>query len=181
MKQTILIHGVRFKDEFYNPETPSLSNSHWIPWIQKQLSLKDELAQGLEFPRSYDPIYEDWVKTLEQLEINEQTILVGHSAGGGFLLRYLSEHPDIKVAKVVLIAPWLDPSKELSTNFFNFSFDENLANRFPLHIFVSSDDFDDIQTSFSLIKSKLAKAIYHEFTDKEHFCFTEFPELLELL
>jgi hypothetical protein len=67
------------------------------------------------------------------------------------------------------------------TNFFNFSFDENLANRFPLHIFVSSDDFDDIQTSFSLIKSKLAKAIYHEFTDKEHFCFTEFPELLELL
>ncbi len=184
MKQTIIIHGMPSKEEFYDPKFPSGSNFHWLPWLQKQLNIKDELSQALEFPRAYDPIYKDWVEVFEQMELNEDTNLIGHSCGGGFLLRYLSEHPDLKVAKVFLIAPWwIDIEEELGSDksFFDFKLDTNLAMRFPVHIFMSSDEDEVMQESFRSIKEKLPEAIYHEYTDRKHFCTPEFPELLALL
>ena len=184
MKQTILIHGMPSKKGFYNPQNSSPSNAQWLPWLQKQLALRDELSQTPEMPQAFDPIYKDWLEVFEQFELNEQTVLIGHSCGGGFLLRYLSEHHDLKVAKVFLIAPWLiDLEKELVTDvlFLDFPLDTSLAQRFPIHIFTSSDDDSAMQDSLKLLKEKLPEAIYHEYTDKEHFCTKEFPELLELL
>jgi len=184
MKQTIIIHGMPSKQEFYNPSSATPSNKQWLPWIQRQLALRDELSQTPEMPRAFDPIYKDWLEVFEQFELNEQTVLIGHSCGGGFLLRYLSQHPDLKVAKVFLIAPWLvDVKKELEADptFHDYEIDVKLAKRFPVHVFISSDDGRAMQVSFKTLKEKLPDAVYHEYTDKRHFCTKEFPELLELL
>lgn len=179
MKQVILIHGSLDEKEFYDPSVPSPSNCHWFPWIQKQLALQDILSQSPEFPQPFDPVYESWVEVFEQYDVNEETVLVGHSCGAGFLLRYLSEHPNIAPKRVILVAPWLDPERELSTSFFDFVIDVELVTRTDLHVFVSSDDEDYILTSCERIRQVLPNATYHEFTDKEHFCIPEFPELLE--
>lgn len=186
MKQVIIIHGSPEKDDFFDPNTTSPSNRCWIPWIQKQLSLQDQLCQAPEFPKPYDPLYEEWVKTFQQFELNTESILVGHSCGGGFLIRYLSEHSELKPMKVILVAPWLDPEKELSTDFFNFEIDPELSKRTEIHLFISSDDFEEIQTSLKLIEKSLPSITYHRFLDKGHFDdFTEnskqFPELLEII
>jgi predicted alpha/beta hydrolase family esterase len=181
MKQTILIHGMPYKHEFYDVKIPSPSNSQWFPWIQKQLSLRDEISQALEMPRAFDPIYKDWVAVFENCKIDNETVLVGHSCGGGFLLKYLSEHTELRPKKVVLVAPWLDPEKEISTPFFDFVIDSKLTERTDIHIFISSDDFDGCLISFEIIKKALPNAHWHTFTDREHFCTTEFPELLEVL
>jgi predicted alpha/beta hydrolase family esterase len=169
MKQVIIIHGAPYEDKFYSPEVPSPSNCNWIPWLQKQLAIKDVLSQALEMPKPYDPIYEQWVEVFQQMKISSKTTLIGHSCGGGFLLRYLSENKDVYPGKVVLVAPWLDPIHELSTDFFKFDIDNNLSNRTKLHIFVSDDDFEEVQSSLMLIKKEVPNAIYHEFTDKGHF------------
>ncbi len=181
MKHTILIHGMPYKHEFYDVKIPSPSNSHWFPWIQKQLSLRDEVAQTLEMPRAFDPLYKDWVAVIENFKIDGETTLIGHSCGGGFLLKYLSEHAELRPQKVVLVAPWLDPEKEILNPFFDFTIDPTLTDRTDLHIFISSDDFAGCLASFEIIRKALPNAHWHEFTDREHFCTPEFPELLGAL
>ena len=184
MKQTIIIHGAPYEDKFYSPEIPSPSNCNWFPWLQKQLSMKDELCQVLEFPKPYDPIYEDCLKVLKQMDISNQTTLIGHSWGGGFLLRYLSENKNIIPKKVILVAPWLDTGSELTTDFFKFEIDSDLSSRTQLHVFISSDDTENID-SFEIVKKALPSATYHEFTDKGHFDGDgpekSIPELLEVI
>lgn len=111
MKNAILIHGWPGKEEYFDPNIPSPSNSHWFPWVQHQLLLKKIEAQTPEMPKAYEPNYEAWKEMFERFEINENSILIGHSCGGGFLTRWLSEN-DVRVGKVALVAPWLDPLPE---------------------------------------------------------------------
>ena len=109
MNQVILIHGMPDKEEYYDPNTESSSNRQWLPWAQKELSKKDILTQALEMPHPYNPVYEDHCEVFEQMKISSETILVGHSCGAGFLLRYFSEHPELYPKKIILAAPWIDP------------------------------------------------------------------------
>ncbi len=133
---------------------------------------------------AFDPRYKDWKKTFEQFEVSDETTLIGHSCGGGFLVRYLSEHKDLKIRSLFLIAPWVvDTGEDLTSDlsFLKCELDEKFATRFPVHIFMSSDDDSVMQDSFKYLKEKVPNAVYHEFTDKKHFCIKEFPELLNLL
>jgi predicted alpha/beta hydrolase family esterase len=182
MKQVILIHGLPDDNEFDDPLIPSPSNSQWFPWVQKQLAMQGEVCQSLEFPfRNHEPVYSAWLNVIENFKIDSNTTLVGHSCGGGFLLRYLSEYPDLKPKRVILVAPWIDPQKELSTHFFDFNIDETLNERTDVCMFASADDMESVLISIKRIKEKLPTITCHEFTNKGHFCTPQFPELLELL
>jgi hypothetical protein len=181
MKNTIIIHGSPDREEYYDRATPSPSNSHWIPWLQKELNFRDEISVVPEMPAPYDPLYSDWDDVISQYVIDTHTTLIGHSSGGGFLLRYLSEHPEINPARVVLIAPWMDPDHELSTPFFDFVIDAEITERTDLHIFTSSDDSDSCVRSFQLLENALPDATYHKYDDRGHFCSAEFSELLDVL
>jgi len=184
MRNAIIIHGMPGKEEYYSPEYPSASNFQWLPWLQKQLLMRDIHAVTPEMPRAYLPEYETWRKEFERNDITPQTILVGHSCGGGFLVRWLSEHVEQHVGKVVLVAPWLDPENELQNGFFDFEIDPKIAARTKgLALFHSRDDFSGIQESVSKLKHVLSDIKYVEFKDKGHFTAEElgkngFPELL---
>lgn len=188
MKTAILIHGMPSKEEYMKPTVPAASNNQWFPWIQKQLSLKGIVAQTPEMPEPYHPDYEKWREVFEQFKLNEDTMLVGHSCGGGFLVRWLSEHT-IKVGKVVLVAPWINPkSTEPATGFFDFQVDPNLASKTEsLSLFISSDDEQDELNTAKMLEEKVKDIKVLKFTDKGHFCVgfnlktEEFPELLEVL
>ena len=107
MKNAIILHGQPGKEEYYNPERPSMSNAHWIAWIQAQLLKNDIAAATPEVPFAFKPEWELWKQEVERFDINPDTILIGHSRGGEFWLRYLSENKDIRVGKVILVAPSL--------------------------------------------------------------------------
>jgi predicted alpha/beta hydrolase family esterase len=174
------------ESEFRDPNRESSSNCHWLPWIQRQLVLNDILAQTPEMPVAYKPEYEAWKKMFESFELNEETILVGHSCGAGFIIRYLSENK-IKVGRVVLVAPWLDPDQYLDTGMFNFTIDPRLVSRTNgLSILCSTDDMDEVVRSVKRLKSELEDAKFIEFSNKGHFVFddlktNEFPELLSAI
>lgn len=185
MKNAIIVHGMPGKDEYYDPNFPSASNYCWIPWLQKQLIVKDIAAQTPEVPNAWKPDYEAYKHEFERFEVTPETILVGHSCGGGFLVRWLSEHPDVKAGKVVLVAPWLDPNREDTTDFFEFTIDSQLAKRTAgLTIFNSDDDSAGVHTSVKMIREAVENVQYKEFHNMGHFTHedmdtAEFPELLK--
>lgn len=181
MKQTILIHGAPYKEEFYDPTLPSPSNAHWFPWLQKQYALKDQLCQTPEFPKPFDPLYNEWKEVLENFTIHSDTTLIGHSCGAGFLMKYLSENAQLAAKNIFLIAPWLDLDHELSTNFFDFKIDKNVEKRNVIHVFYSLDDDKSILKSVAYIKENLPHIHFHQYVHKGHFCQSEFEELLPFL
>jgi predicted alpha/beta hydrolase family esterase len=131
------------------------------------------------------PNYELWKSEFEKNKINSSTILVGHSCGGGFIIRWLSENKDILVDKVILVAPWLDPFNRKGNNFFDFQIDYNIVSRCnKFMIFNSTNDAKDIFESLEIIKKNIKDVKIKDFKDYGHFCFSDlntdkFPELLE--
>lgn len=187
MRNAIIVHGSAEKEEFFSDRFPSLSNSHWIPWLQKQLIINGVLTQTPEMSVNLKPDYSEWKKEFEKFPVNEETLLVGFSCGGGFLLRWLSEN-QIKVGKLILVAPWLDPSRRETDTFFDFTLDFEIQNRISkIHLLVSEDDdTEGIKESVEKIRSVLPQVELHRFKDKGHFTFEDmktekFPELLEIV
>jgi uncharacterized protein len=181
MKNAIILHGTCSRKEYYSGDLPSLSNQHWIPWLQKQLLTRDIMAYAPDMPLAFKPAYELWRREAERYDIGPETMLVGHSTGGGFWARWLSEHPDVKVGKVVLVAPWLDPNNIKKTTFFDFEIDPKLVKRTAgLTIFASDNDHLGIRWSVETFRAKLPGHHYREFHGLGHFMdVTEFPELLK--
>lgn len=184
MKNAILLHGKPGEQEYYDVSTPSCSNYHWFPWLQKQLLVKDIKADTPEVPYAFDPQWDLWKKEVERFEINPDTILVGHSCGGGFWIRYLSENKNIKAGKVILVAPSLNTEKTWGKKFFDFKIDPALIERVKeLVIFNSTDDKVGIQESVRRIRQAIPSVKYREFKNMGHFTANdmaaEFPELLE--
>jgi hypothetical protein len=186
----ILVPGRPDKDEHYDPKRPSNSEDHWFSWLKRQLILKDILAVSIEPPFPFRPRYDEWKKEFERFEILSNTILVGHSCGGGFLIRYLSEHKDVKVGKVVLVAPWINPDNyEVSdtADFFEFEIDPDFPSRTKgVTMFISSDDEPSVVKTVEILKSKVIGLDVRQYKDKGHFTLNtlgthEFPELLEEL
>ncbi len=141
-------------------------------------------------PKSYYPEYEVWKKELERFEVGPETMLVGHSCGGGFLVRWLSENPEQKVGKVVLVAPWLGirfDDGPFDETFFKFKMRCGIADQTEgLYVFNSTDDFSAIQESVQMIRDQVDQVQYREFSGKGHFTMSsmgteEFPELSEEL
>jgi predicted alpha/beta hydrolase family esterase len=188
MKNAILVPGRPDKDEHYNPNYPSNSEDHWFGWLKRQLILKDIHTVAIEPPFPFRPRYNLWKKEFERFDITSDTILVGHSCGGGFLVRWLSENKDRRVGRVVLVAPWLNPENNPisdTADFFDFEIDPNLVTRTAgVTIFNSDNDQDTIHKSVQIIRDKVKDIEYKEFHNYGHFCLgdmktREFPELLK--
>ena len=184
MKTAIVLHGMPSKKKYYDPSRSSESNGHWLPWLQHELIIRDILAQTPEMPKPYEPNYENWLNVFKQFTIDEDTIVIGHSCGGGFLVRWLSEN-EVKVGKVVLVAPWIDPGNIEAGDFFKFNIDSSLVDKTNgVTIFVSDDDDKVIHESAKMILDSAPGVNYREFHNYGHFCYSdmktrEFPELLE--
>lgn len=178
------------KADYYSADKSTPSNAMWFPWLSRQLMSKDIFPIAPEMPSSWRPRYHLWEQELERFEIDEETDLVGHSCGGGFLLRWLSQNPQISCNTIALVAPWINPSDDSDVDvadFFNFDIDPNIPKRVSKFvIFNSLDDHSAVLKTVGIIMSKLKDISYREFSDKGHFTSKSlggdaFPELLEEL
>ncbi len=186
----ILVPGRPDRDEHYDPKRPSNSEDHWFSWLKRQLILRDIHAVSIEPPFPFRPRYDEWKKEFERFDLSPETILVGHSCGGGFLVRYLSEHKDLHVGKVALVAPWTNPDnnpRSDTADFFNFTIDPEFPARTAgVAVFVSSDDKPDVLETVGILRQKVHDLNFKEYTDKGHFVIesmktNKFPELLEAI
>jgi predicted alpha/beta hydrolase family esterase len=64
---------------------------NWFPWLKTKLEEKGHKVFVPQFPTPKGESLESWLKVLDTYKpyINQNTIIVGHSKGGLFLLRVL--------------------------------------------------------------------------------------------
>lgn len=187
MKNAIIVHGMPSEEEYASGEGSNPSKMHWLPWLKEELEKRGIPTVTPELPKPYAPVCEEWKAAFEASgTINEETILVGHSCGAGFIVRWLSENK-CRVGRVVLVGPWLDPEGTLPTGFFDFQIDPSLAERAEgVTVFVSLDDGQAVLDSVARLKKEIPGVIVKEFQHRGHFTLEdmgkrEFPELLGAL
>ena len=181
MKEALILHGTCDKEEFFDKDMSSLSNSHWFPWLQKKLLCHNFLCQTPEMPTPYNPNYEEWLNTFEKFYNQDIKIIIGHSAGAGFMLKWLQDNPETKLDKLILVAPWLDIERECA-DFLDFQIKDNgLNNIKEISLFYSADDEKSILDSVNKILSHYKNIKVYSFKNKGHFVYgtigSTFPEL----
>jgi len=183
--KVILVHGCPNRDD-NNPKTRTY-DKHWQPWIKNKL---EKLGIKVNFPlmpHPWKPIYEDHKRVFEKLNIDENSILIGHSCGASFLVRWLGDTKK-KIKKLILVAPWKEPNhkNQEKAEFYNFDIDSSIRERVEEVIVFTSDDEEKTGKESAKIFGKELKAKVIEL--KKHGHFTEgdmgkieFPELLDVI
>ena len=190
MKKVVLLYG-RFSEELaVLPEVNPNDERNWMGWTKKQLVERGFQVICPIVPKVWEAPYNEWKKVLDEAGIDDDTILVGLSAGSAACLRYIIEE-NKTISKLILIAPGIYTKKENSfpstDDFYNFNIEDNVKNQIKngTTIFVSNDDplndpLIDVQDAMKIYEKKLNARIVC-FEDRGHFSFLikTFPELLE--
>ena len=187
----IIIHGSSFNDKEKLAQGASpINKRNWIPIIKMKLEKRGIETDTPLMPKNWEPNYNDWKKEFEKLKINENSILIGHSAGGAFLVRWLGETKR-KIKKLILVAPaWSsetipEDEPKFLWNFYEFGIDKKIKERVnEIIIFVSNDERDTIKKSVEVYSKKL-NITPIVLNSRGHFCVSgnsinkEFFELSE--
>ncbi len=185
MKNCVIIHGCPSDvEKAMNPETRT-HDKHWIPWIKENL-----IKAGIEtrvplMPDPWNPEYEKFKSAFEENQINKQTILIGHSCGCAFLVRWLGESKQ-EISKLILVAPWKIPDADDPRRkaFYLYPIDPTIKSRVKkIILFTSDDEEDDGKESVKLFHDALDGEII-ELKGRGHYTMGDmgteiFPELLK--
>jgi len=92
MKNFTIIHGSSSHEkEILKRGEPQQNKRNWIPWLKKELESKGFQVNTPLMPNNDFPNYNEWKTEFEKIEVNKDSTLIGHSAGGTFLARWLGE------------------------------------------------------------------------------------------
>jgi leucyl-tRNA synthetase len=184
ISNVVIVHGSPQYDKRKNKDYVPENDKHWMPWLKKKLEKQKIKFDSPLMPVSWNPKYEDWKIEFEKIKLDENSILIGHSAGGAFLVRWLGETKR-KFRKLILVAAGKinDSSNERLHKFYDFELNKDVKSRIEeIIIFVSDNERDSIKKS-SRVYENIFRCKLIEFKGKGHFCrkdgVTEFPELLE--
>jgi predicted alpha/beta hydrolase family esterase len=181
----IVIHGCPSDAEkAMNLETRTY-DKHWIPWIKKELCARGIETETPLMPNPWTPDYNAFKAEFEKYLIMNNTILVGHSCGCAFLVRWLGETKRT-VKKLILVAPWKIPDEDdtFRKAFYIYPIDANIKSQVEdIVMFTSNDEEDDGKKSLRIFHEALGGKII-DLKDHGHYTSgdmgtEEFPELLK--
>ena len=194
-KQVVAIHGGETFDT-YEEYLSFLKNFEIDLGMLKlrEKSWKKTLAEELggdfevilpEMPNTLNAKYAEWKIMFDKFTpfLNDNVILIGHSLGGIFLAKYLSENIfSKKIAATFLIsAPFGD--KNFEPTLGDFVFSGSLAKLQEqggkIFLYYSKDDLCVSFSDLGKYKQELPEAEEMVFEDRGHFNQPEFPELVE--
>jgi uncharacterized protein len=193
--QIVFIHGGDSFDtveEFYE----ALRIWTYNPYAEERKRWRDAIIKATEsthegivpaMPNKQNADYQAWSIWFEKVIpfLRDDVVLVGHSMGGGFLLRYLSENKlPIIVSQLHLVATVLDDVDcpgvgEFGVDIVTWSGFVSCIHE--VHIWHSSDDQYVPLHHSERLAQKYPRAITRYFTDRGHFLLPEFPELLAII
>jgi hypothetical protein len=184
-KNCIIIHGCPSDAETaMNFETRTY-DKHWIPWTREQLITKNIPTIAPLMPDPWEPDYIKFKNEFEKYDVDENTILIGHSCGCAFLVRWLGETKR-RIFKLILVAPWKIPEKadKFRQKFYIYPVDESIKDRVDkIVMFTANDEGCDGKKSLKIFHDSLGGKIVEL---KKHGHYTmrdmgtvEFPELLK--
>ena len=181
----VLVHGCPSKPE-ERVDVTKASDKHWIPWMREQMQKNKIQVFTPLMPEPWKPDYAVWKKEFEKIPVDEHTVVVGHSCGGAFLVRWLGE-TQRKVKKLILLAGAkipADDANEVIRNLYDFDIDPRIRDNVgEIAILISDDDEDRHRKSATMYVEALHGKIM-KFKGKGHFLFKQmgtnaFPELFD--
>jgi len=178
MRNIFIIHG-----------TAGYPEENWFPWLKQKLEGLGCNVIVPQFPTPQNQTPESWFKVFLKYKkhLTSDTIIIGHSLGGTFLLRFLENSTiKIKAAFFVAVPIGIKPIKNYKTDklFLENAFDwaaikKNCHKFFVFHS--DNDPFVCVGNGEHLSKNLDVKLIL--VSEAGHFNkvagYTEFPLLLE--
>jgi len=194
MKQQVLvIHGGdtwKSKDDYLDFLRSVPINLEKLTRPGWKENLRPDLGNDFEvilptMPNKYDARYEEWVIIFEKLFqfLRDDVILIGHSMGGCFLVKYLTENdfPYKIKATYLVAAPYTDNKPEYEL--LSFSLPEDLKHfeeqSGAITIYQSEDDPLVPKSDAENYKSVFPNADLQLLTNRGHFGQEHFPELVD--
>ncbi len=178
MRNCVIIHGCSSAPGIITFE------NHWISWVAQKLNTHDIHTTTPRMPEPWQPQYEDYKKEFEKENIDENTILIGHSCGCAFLVRWLGESKQ-KIDTLILVAPWkIAGEQSPKKSFYQYTIDETIPERVKKIIMFTSDTEEKMgKDSLAIFQNALNGKII-SLTNKGHYTpddmnTNEFPELLK--
>jgi len=184
----VIVHGCPEDEEKAMDLERRTYDEHWLSWTKKELENKGVETFTPLMPDPWRPDYDKWKSEFDKFDINENTILIGHSCGCAFLVRWLGDTSK-KVKKLILVAPWKIPYGEgeklkIKKKFYEYGISENIKSDVKdIVIFTADDEEEDGKRSAKIFHDALGGKII-ELKGHGHYCYDdmgthEFPELLE--
>jgi len=184
-KNCIIIHGCPSNiKKAINPKTRTY-DKHWIPWVKRTLKSRGIKTETPLMPTPWQPDYKKFKNKFEKYNVNENTILIGHSCGCAFLVRWLGETKQ-KISKLILVAPWKinDEGDKYREAFYVYPIDFTIKERVNEIIMFTADDEEEAgRKSLEIFHHDLGGKII-ELLDHGHYTLDdmnteEFPELID--
>lgn len=159
-------------------------NKHWLPRAKQQLVKNNIPTLTPSMPSPWAPEYEKFKEEFEKYPVNENSILIGHSCGCAFLVRWLGNNKN-KIAKLILVAPWKindewDEKREL---FYTYDIDPSIKERVDEIIMFTSDNEEaagkeSLEIFKKILGGKIIELKNHGHYTKGDMWTDEFPELI---
>ena len=195
-QQVLIIHGGttydKYDDFIYDLKNKEVSLDRLKIFKDWKNSLPEELGENFEvlaprMPNGTNAQYDEWKIWFERIIplLEDKPIFVGHSLGGIFLAKYLSENIVFKKPRAVILvaAPFDDENSDESLGSFNLS--ESLINISSqcdqIYFIQSEDDPYVLFEQLEKYRKALQEAKYIIFKDRGHFLLESFPELVRLI
>lgn len=182
----IIIHGCPSSKDSLIDMSERTYYKHWIPWTRERLLEMGVPTSTPMLPEPWFPDYEKFKQEFEKYEVNEQTVLVGHSCGCAFLVRWLGD-TNRKIKRLILVAPWKFPKNNdpIKVKYYNFPISKDVKSNVGEIVIFTSDNEEKPGGTESL-------QIYQEglggetisLSGRGHYTINdmgtvEFPELLQ--
>lgn len=193
-QQIIVIHGgnafekyEEYLDYLRNKET-TIEKMRFKDWkANLGTVLGDEYdVLNPQMPNASNARYAEWKIWFEKLILlfDEDIIFIGHSLGGVFLAKYLSENDYPKKIKATFLvaAPFNTDEEHPLVDFVISNNLERFAKQGgKIFIYQSRDDEVVPFSNSDSYKKALPEAILKVFEDRQHFNQKEFPEIVETI
>lgn len=194
MKQVIFIHGgttfYKYDDYLNYLRSKPLDISRLTQQRRWSNRLQEDLGDDFQvlapsMPNSTNANYDEWSIWFGRIAevVNDNIILVGHSMGGIFLAKYLSEHdfPKKIRATILVAAPYEDETHEDLASFKITGGLEKFAGQGGEVIFYHGTDDIVPLSELEQYKKSLPQAEMHELSAQDHFVREAFPEIIETI
>ncbi len=164
-----------------NQEPP---RKKWKLWLKEELKDTHDMYMP-SMPSSGNAKYEEWKIWFERYFdfIHDSVVLIGHSQGGYFLAKYLSENTmPVQVKAAYLLAAPFCKDDFGGEDGGDFEFDPNNLHNLEaqcekVFIYHSKDDFVVPYEHGLHFKEAMPTAKFVSFEDKNHFLDEELPEI----
>ena len=143
MKNALILHGAG-----------SDHTGNWFPWLKSELEKKGYKVWTPDLPDADVPNKEKWLDTVfsnKECVFNNESLIIGHSAGATLIFRILEKLPEgTKISKAILVAgpvnmgtmpQYFIYKKSLLGDSFNWTKIKESCNKFYL-IYSDKDPYD---------------------------------------